>query len=411
MKALLLKRLPLFAALPDADVQALADAMRTLALDTGTLMLHEGDVADRFFVLAEGEVDVIKALGTSDERLLAVRGPGAFIGEMGLLNPERQRTASVRARTPVQMYEMTRADFETVLHRHPLIAYEMVRVVSSRLQESENETVASLRQKNAELTRAYEDLKAAQAQIIEKERLERELQVAREIQQSILPHTLPQMPGFDFDARMIPSRAVGGDFYDFVPLAGGRLGIAIGDVSDKGVPAAIFMALARSLLRAEAFRADAPDAVLRNVNRLLLDMNDAGMFVTMLYGVLDGASHRFEYVRAGHERPAHVGAQGACDFSARMPGQPLGLLPTPALTRQTVDLVPGSTLVLYTDGVTDTMNTQQQPFGAERLCAALASLHGEPVHTLCDDLIGALDRYRAAAPQHDDIALVALRAR
>jgi sigma-B regulation protein RsbU (phosphoserine phosphatase) len=287
----------------------------------------------------------------------------------------------------------------------------MVRVVSSRLQESENETVSSLRRKNAELTLAYEELKAAQSQIIEKQQLEHELQLAHEIQQSILPHGVPDLPGFDFDARMIPSYAVGGDFYDFVQLGGGRLGIAIGDVSDKGVPAAIFMALARSLLRAEAFRADTPDAVLRSVNRLLLDMNDSGMFVTVLYGVLDAAARRFDFVRAGHERPLRVERGGACGYVPRLPGQPLGIFAAPDLTAQSVELPPGSMLVLYTDGITDATDAQQQRFGTERLCAALDGLRGEPVHALCDDLIGIVDRYRGAAPQHDDISLVALQAR
>ena len=155
-------------------------------------------------------------------------------------------------------------------------------------------------------------LKAAQAQIIEKEKLEQELRTARRIQQSILPMELPRLPGYDFGATILSARTVGGDLYDFIPLGEGRLGIAVGDVSDKSVPAAIFMALTRSLLRAEATRSvvrpPSPRQALQRVNKLLLDMNDAGMFVTLLYGILDGPRRTFSYPRAGHELPLIVHA-------------------------------------------------------------------------------------------------------
>jgi Serine phosphatase RsbU, regulator of sigma subunit len=118
-----------------------------------------------------------------------------------------------------------------------------VRVLSLRLEQHQNRTIRDLQEKNLQLTQAYEQLKAAQAHLIEKEKMERELEVARGIQQSMVPRKLPHLPGFDFGARMMPARAVGGDFFDFIPLSESTLGIVIGDVSDKGVPAALFMAL------------------------------------------------------------------------------------------------------------------------------------------------------------------------
>src|SRR3712207_3101439 len=142
---------------------------------------------------------------------------------------------------------------------------------------------------------------AAQQQIIEKQRLEHELQLAYEIQTSILPRVLPQLQGYDFGATMVPARVVGGDFFEFVELGDDRVGIAVGDVTDKGMPAAIFMAQTHALLRAEAVRSAAPHEVLRCVNRHVVEMNAAGLFVTMLYGVLDRASASFSYARAGHE--------------------------------------------------------------------------------------------------------------
>src|SRR5207302_6921336 len=136
-------------------------------------------------------------------------------------------------------------------------------------EEAENRTIRDLQEKNLQLTQAYERLKLAQAQLIEKEKIEKELEVARGIQESMVPRKLPQLPGFDFGARMLPARAVGGDFFDFIPLNDGALGIVIGDVSDKGVPAALFMALTSNLLRAEAQRGSSVSDALLHVHRQL----------------------------------------------------------------------------------------------------------------------------------------------
>ena len=154
--------------------------------------------------------------------------------------------------------------------------------------------------------------------------LERELEIARQTQQSILPETLPQRPGYDFGALMVPARAVGGDFYEFIELGKGRLAIVIGDVSDKGLPAALFMALTYSLIRAEAARTKPPRQVLANVNRYLLEMNASGMFVTLIYAVLDPASGRLDYARAGHPLPLLLDAGGAPIPVPVQTGQVLG---------------------------------------------------------------------------------------
>ncbi len=410
MKELLIGQVPLFASLPRHEIQHLAEALRECEFPANALLFNEGENADRFFILLDGQIEIIKALGTPDERLLAVREPGSFIGEMSLFSRDGRRTASVRSRTPLQLLEMSRAEFDALLHRQPSLAYEMVRVLSMRLNESENATIRDLQEKNRQLTQAYEELKAAHEQIVEKEELERELAVAREIQQSILPRVLPRLAGFDFGVRMVPTRAVGGDFFDFIPLGDEQLGIAVGDVSDKGVPAAIFMALTRSLLRAEAVRAHSPREALRNVNRHLLDMNDAGMFVTVLYGVLSGATQEFDYVRAGHELPLVFNAQGSWMVPARQPGQPLGLIAEPALDEQRLAIRSSSTLMIYTDGISEAMNAQGELFGLERLREVVRANRHRSAQSVCDQLFEAVSAYRAAAPQFDDITLVCVRA-
>jgi CRP-like cAMP-binding protein len=222
VKAQLISQVPLFATLPRNEIEHLAAMLRPCEFPAETLLFSEGRTGDHFYILLEGEVEIIKALGTDAERLLAVRRAGSFIGEMSLFNRSGQYTASVRARTALHLLEMTRSDFDALLHRQPDLAYEMVRVLSLRLDESENLTIRDLLEKNRQLKQALNDLEAAQAQLIEKEKLEAELNVARTIQRSILPHDRPRLPGFDFGMRIEPMASVGGDFFDFIRLGDGR---------------------------------------------------------------------------------------------------------------------------------------------------------------------------------------------
>ena len=411
MKEDLIARVPLFASLPRSEVRHLAQTLRPLTFPDQALLIREGKTDDRFYILLDGQVEIIKALGTDGERLLGVREAVSMIGEMSLFNREGQRTASVRTRTPARLLEMTRGEFDALLGRQPSLAYDMVRVLSQRLNEAENLTVRDLLEKNRQLAQAYDELKAAQAQIIEKEKLEAELDVARRIQRSILPRERPRLPGFDFGMLMEPMTSVGGDFFDFIPLGDGRLGIVIGDVSDHGAPAAIFMALTYSLLRAEATRASTPGEALRRVNRHLLDMNDSGMFVTILYGILDGATREFRFVRAGHDLPLVLDMRcEAIDLHLGV-GQLLGVLPDPALDEQSVVLPPDGLLLMYTDGVTEAMDRDRKQFGVEGLRALLHP--GGPLRVsaqgVCDAVREAVRAHTGSPAPQDDVTLVAVR--
>jgi serine phosphatase RsbU (regulator of sigma subunit) len=409
MKAQILRQVTLFASLPPNEVTYLAEILQYREFAAGTVFIQENELADHFFILIEGQIEVIKALGTANERVLGVDEAGAFIGEMGLINPGSRRTASVRARTPAQLLEMTRADFEALLHRQPELAYKIVRVLSLRLEQHQNRTIRELQEKNLQLTRAYEQLKAAQAHLIEKEKMEREMEVARGIQESMVPRKLPHLSGFDFGARMMPARAVGGDFFDFIPLGESTLGIVIGDVSDKGVPAALFMALTSNLLRAEARRASSVSDALRHVHQQLLEINDTGMFVSLLYGVLNGTTREFRYARAGHDLPLLADARGELLELSYTDGQPLGAMEGIVLDEQTVVFPPGSTVLLYTDGVTDVVDSQGNQFGRERLRQAFSAKRSVPAQALCDLLLEMTEAYRGETPQYDDITLVAVR--
>jgi sigma-B regulation protein RsbU (phosphoserine phosphatase) len=207
-----------------------------------------------------------------------------------------------------------------------------------------------------------------------------------------------------------PMRSVGGDFYDFIPLGGDRLGIAIGDVSGHGVPAAIFMALAFSLLHAEAGRSGSPGEALRNLNCHLLDMSDSGMFVTILYGILDCATREFSYSRAGHELPLLLDARREEVELVCQPGQILGLFPDPLLDEQRLTLAPGSLLLIYTDGVNEAMDADGQQFGLERLRRVLQTSSQVDAQGICEAVYHAVRAHCGAAPPNDDVLLVALQA-
>ena len=409
MSESLIGRAPLFAGLPSDELAALDATLQRTSIPAQTVLFREGDRGDHFYVVLDGQIAILKAMDSPDERLLALRGTGDFVGEMSLLNWDGLRSASARVQTDVDVLIFTRAEFDALLHRQPTLVYEMLRVVSTRLRQAQDAAIHDLQEKNRRLEQAYADLQAAQAQIIEKETLERELRLACEIQQSMLPQTLPHMPGLDLGARMLPARIVGGDFYDVVALDSDRLGIAIGDVAGKGMPAALFMALTCSLLRAEAARLTSPEKVLQRVNQHLLGMNAAGMFVTVLYGILDRATREFAYVRAGHELPLIWDMTGTILTPAHGIGHPLAFFPDPLLDVQTVCLPPGGALLLYTDGVTEAMDTQGALFELSRLQAFVCGSQATSAQGLCDDLVQVLMTYHGASPQADDITVLAVR--
>lgn len=401
--------IPLLAALPPDERARLVQSLRRREVAPGTLIVREDEPGDRAYLILAGEVEVIKALGTPEERLLRLAGPDEFIGEMSLLNPGAPRAASLRARTPVSLLELTAASFEGVLRRYPVLVLNLARELSARLRATDNATILDLQLKNRQLTQAYHELQVAQAGLVEKEKLEHELNMARQIQESLLPRELPTPSGYDLGARVLPARFVGGDFFDVFPLSRGRLGLVVGDVCGKGVPSALVMAMTRSLLRPAAVHGRSLAGTLRTVNAHLLEMNASGLFVTVLYGILELATREFVYVRAGHELPIVVDAAGGLTRPERGHGQPLGLLDEPELTEQALVIPLGGLLLLHSDGASDTLAPDEAAFGLDRLREAAARLHGVPAQRVCDTLLDTLLRYQAGTPQHDDITLLAVR--
>ena len=259
-------------------------------------------------------------------------------------------------------------------------------------------------------------------------RLEEELRVAREIQTSLLPARLPQLPGWQIAAAWRSARLVGGDFYDFWPLTRGQgtgdrgqgaegaqpallpeLGFVIADVSDKGMAAALFMALSRSLVRAAALDGSPPATAIERANRWITRDSESGMFVTLFYGVLEPTSGRLRYTSAGHNPPLHYRVADGSFAELRAPGIALGVLEEIKLHEAEVTLAPGDLLVCYTDGVTEAINEALQEFGVERLRALIAAQRALGAEALVEAITDAVSRHGQGQPPFDDVTLVVFK--
>jgi sigma-B regulation protein RsbU (phosphoserine phosphatase) len=280
-------------------------------------------------------------------------------------------------------------------HRVPVESGDEV----GRLAESFNQMADSLDTYTAKLARTT----------AEKEVMARELDIAAEIQKSLLPDRCPPIPNLDLAAASLPAREVGGDFYDFIPLSGETWGLAIADVSGKGVPAAIFMALSRTLIRATASGPISPALGLRHANDLILADSRSCMFVTLFYAVLNGVEKTLRYVNAGHNPPLLLKPGEADVVLLRAEGIALGVLENIQLKEAEIRLDPGDVIALYTDGVTEAINAQGEQFGQERLARTVAENRGLAAGEILARLKAAVTAFAGDQPQFDDITLMILK--
>ena len=238
--------------------------------------------------------------------------------------------------------------------------------------------------------------------------LQSELDIASQMQQSILPTVFPQSDAYGIFANMEPARNVGGDFFDVMRLDNGRIGFAIADVSDKGVPAALMMMSCRTLLKGAAIGNGGPGEVLAEVNNLLLEGNETAMFVTVFYVAYDPATGRFTYANGGHNPPLVVHADGSSKTLPLTGGVALGLVPGLEYEQQTAALAPGDTLFLYTDGVTEAMNGDSEEFGLDRLQAVFAATPPEDAQQVNEEVFRAVRAFAGDRAQSDDITCLTL---
>jgi sigma-B regulation protein RsbU (phosphoserine phosphatase) len=240
------------------------------------------------------------------------------------------------------------------------------------------------------------------------QQINRELDVAWRVQSGFLPDALPDIPGWQLAATLKPSRQTSGDFYDLIPLPDGQLGILIADVADKGMGAALYMVLSRTLIRTFAIQHHPrPEQVLAATNHRILADIDTSQFVTVFYGILDLSAGTLAYCNAGHNPPYLLRPQGKGAIRAlHGTGMALGVLGDVTWGQTTVQMLPGDTLVLYTDGITEAQNANQAFFGSERLLGVIQTNVGHSAQDLQNALLAEVHEFVGNAPQFDDITLV-----
>jgi len=244
---------------------------------------------------------------------------------------------------------------------------------------------------------------------VDKGRMERELQLARDLQAGLLPGRPPPFPGWELAACWLPAREVAGDYYDLFPLAGGSLALVIADVCDKGMPAALFMALSRSIVRASLDGAASLAAGLARANRLIHADAAEGMFVTLFGARIEPGSGEMTYANAGHNPPLLLRAAGGALQPLRPTGPALGVLPDSTYAQGVLSLDPGDLLLLYTDGLIDARSAQGEAFGAGRLAQLLNLRRREGARQVVEALQQALQAFAGGEAPFDDVTLLAAR--
>ncbi|MBE7157286.1 MAG: SpoIIE family protein phosphatase [Rhodospirillales bacterium] len=250
------------------------------------------------------------------------------------------------------------------------------------------------------------------AEVAEREVLTRELAIAREVQSRLFPQVHPQRAGLDYYGHCRPAREVGGDYYDYFELPHDGLGIAIGDVAGKGVPAALLMASLQAALRGQTVAGSASlPALFTNINRLIYATTPTNRYATFFYAQYNPQEGTLAYINAGHNAPILLRSSTGKQETIRLGvgGPPIGLLPACPFEEGTVQLCPGDVLALYTDGISEAMNEKDEEWGEDCLIAALAGLDGKPSAALVKHIFEAADRFANGAPQHDDMTFMVFR--
>jgi sigma-B regulation protein RsbU (phosphoserine phosphatase) len=247
-------------------------------------------------------------------------------------------------------------------------------------------------------------------EIAKRERMSREIEIARDVQQKLFPQRVPQVPGFDCAGFCRPAQGVGGDYYDFLSFPGQRLGIALGDVAGKGIPAALLMASLQASLRGQRLAGPANLAqLMTNLNYLIYEASPDNRYATFFYGELDTATRRLDFVNAGHNAPMIFRANGGTLERLPASGTVVGLVDAGKFEQKSVQLDPGDLLLIYSDGVSEAMNTAEEEWGEQRMADAARAAHGTDAQGLIDALMVAADAFASGAVQHDDMTLVVVR--
>ncbi len=427
--AQVLGRHPTFTHFDHAALRAVAARCGSAKFAAGATIMRQGDAANFAYLILDGEADVFVEI-PAGRIPMATLGRHSTIGELGAFT-DMPRTATVVARTDLVTLRIERDMLMSLAVDFPVIPVAVIGELGRRLH-SMNQPLAFLTYAAGALARdEYDDAMLTElagqqgelanfarvfanmaAEIRDKQQRRREMEAAADLQKSILPGPLGKDGAagtIDLHAEMHPARDIGGDFYDYFLVGEKRLVVTVADVSGKGIPAALFMAVSRTVLRSVAGQADIA-AAMRDANRLLSSENDAFMFVTVFYGVLDLANGVLHWCNAGHNPPYLLRANGGHE-TLRATGVPFGIDPAGFHRIGESVLMPGDGLLLYSDGITEAENPQGGFYGNERLEQVLDLTRGRPAAEIVAGILSDTARFAAGAEQSDDITCLALRYR
>jgi sigma-B regulation protein RsbU (phosphoserine phosphatase) len=346
----------------------------------GEYLFRKGDSADKLFLIVQGLVRL--------PELNRTMKPGHVLGELGIFSPGKQRTASALAEQDVEVYAMGSDEVRSLFSHDPALALNLIEISVKRLTEH------------------------VKTEVEARERINAELRIARDIQVGMLPRTFPPFPDhkeFELWAMMEPANEVGGDFYDFFFVGENRLCVLIGDASGKGVPAALLMALCKTLLKSEAMRGYSTSEILARVNNLICPENHECMFVTVFCLLLDTRTGEIECATAGHNPPLLCCGDGATRLVCPDPGPVVGFEQDSSYQSKMFRLTPGDILFLYTDGVIEAENANAEAFSLERFRSCVAGLRSQELRDVIEGTRQDVSRHARGHSQSDDITLLALR--
>jgi len=406
---------PLFADLDRATVTLIVAHLTEEVLPAGHVVFEEHAPGDTLYIVKVGQIRISRILEHGEERVLRDRGPGEFFGEMALLE-DKPRSARVSTLTPTTLLAVTRQRFNILIEQHPIVAINFLKAISAQLRlqyqeqsiflDEKQALVEALAAKNAALEHALTELRAALATVAEHERVKRDLEIAREIQRQMLPATFPCALGLRLHATTVPATWVGGDFYDALGLEADRVGLLLGDVSGKGIPAAMQMARLMGEFRACVSHCAEPQRVMQVLNGLLCQRNlRFSSFVTVQYLVLDVGQRQIQFICAGHPPILLRHADGQLERLGAAPNIPLGIDDTFVYFQEERQLMAGDTLLLYSDGTYERQDPQGEQLGLPRLARLFAAAPSYP-EAVISTLQAALDTFSAAGGAHDDTTLL-----
>ena len=380
----------MFSAISYDVVEAVLADCITRDVAAGTVLLVPGQANDSIHLLVSGRLRIHLDSAESND-FIPIEDGGCF-GELSIIDG-RPVSAFVVADIDSRVLTIHANVFWDRLIPHPGVARNLLAVLSDRMRANGEIILERMKDRLA------------------LEHLQKELSIARNIQVSMLPdgaRLFPDRAEVKAHAIMEPAKDVGGDLFDAFFVAPDRLFVAIGDVSGKGMPAALFMARTITLMRMEALHQRSPQNILEAVNRALCEGNDAGMFVTLFCGMLDTGTGHFSYANAGHNPPLLLGLQGELDFLQVRKGLVAGIMEMARYAVDTIRLEPGQSLLLYTDGVTEANNVQDELYSEERLLATVRDADWRHPQSLVGKVRASIEAFAQNAPQADDITMLAL---